>query len=100
MGKKRRSKTVDVNSIGEEEAARLFGQATSNFMRDVAKARKRHGVDAFAIWMFHDGKMRCCSTGGDEQTRTIALNVANHIVDMSETVMEAVAQTMHTKGSA
>ncbi len=91
---------TDVNAIGEEEAVKIFGRATTLFMKDVAKAAKKHGIEAHALWMYKYGTMRCCSTGIDETGRAIGLNVAQRMIDMSEDVLKTIADTMHTKGSA
>lgn len=85
---------VNAHEIGEKEAERRFGLAMSRFMKDVAKARKKHGIEAIALWMYHQGAMRQCSSGEDEVGRSIAYNVALMMGEQSQTILEDVARRM------
>lgn len=85
----------DVNKMTEAEATRIFGQATTRFMRDVAKAAKKHKIEAHAMWMYNHGTMRCCSTGVDEVGRSIGYDVALMMNEQSKALMENMARKIN-----
>ena len=90
---------IDSKQISEEQAIKMFGKDINRFMKAVRLAAKRHGIEAYALWMYKYGTMRVCSTGIDETGRTIGLNVANRMADVSRDVMDTMAKTLETKGN-
>lgn len=88
---------VDATNIDEQEAIRRFGKPMNDFMKAVAKARKKYGIEAYALWMYHHGAMRQCSMGKDEVGRSIAYQVALMMGEQSQAIMEDVARKMEGK---
>ena len=85
---------IDATSITEEEAIKRFGKPMNDFMKAVAKARKKYGIEAYALWMYHRGAMRVCSTGEDGAGREIAYNIAQMMAEQNQALMEDVARKL------
>ena len=83
---------VDATTISEEEAIKRFGKPMNDFMKAVAKARRKYGIEAYALWMYHRGAMRVCSTGDDETGRGIGKKIALMMSEQNEAILEDVAR--------
>jgi hypothetical protein len=90
-------KMVDALTISEDEAKRRFGVKMNAFMKDVAKAQKKHKIEAFALWMYHNGVMRQCSMGTDEIGRWIASQVALMMADQTQAILEDAVRKVRGK---